>query len=497
MNTYTKKEKNGYLLGMLGQNMLYGVIFTGLAYYYQSVIFLPAIAISVIFAAGKIFDAVKDPIMGTFIDKTKSKWGKCRPYLIFSPIALGVLIIVAYFNGSYSSSNSDLTNVLIIAWAAVSYTLLGLAYSAGDLPLWTLPSLMSENEQDRNKIMAISRIYGAIGNGLVLIILIPLSQYLGRITSGSIGDANLALKYNFIAVSVVLTIIGTVFFLFAGLYTKERVKSLKEKSSSLKENLKIMWSCKPFRKLTVSSVLRGMNSISGLVIMTLFSYYYGNNGQSSYLLYFLFINGGAMAGQIIITFLMPKIIERGNRKKLYFLSTFVYGISLVLIFILYLLVPEELDKLPYMIIFFILMFVGCGVASGALLVLHSVMTADTVDFYEYETSYRPDGVFFSGMTMVYKLSAGLSAIVMGIVYTVYGFSGDNVKAVNEALYNGAIFKSDPAFYDYRMAMFLLFALIPAIFILLSAIPMIKYNLSGDERRRVERELEQRRKERQN
>ena len=76
MNTFTKREKSAYLIGVAGQNILYGVISAGLPYYYQSVIFLPAMAISIIFAVAKVIDAVKDPLMGTLIDRTYSKWGK-------------------------------------------------------------------------------------------------------------------------------------------------------------------------------------------------------------------------------------------------------------------------------------------------------------------------------------------------------------------------------------------------------------------------------------
>ncbi len=491
MKTYNRKEQYGYLIGMFGQNMLYGVIFTGLAYYYQSVIFLPAAAISVIFAVGKIFDGIKDPIMGNIIDKTKTKWGKCRPFLIFCPPIFAILIIIAFLNGSYSSENTSFTNFLIISWAGVSYLLLGLAYSATDLPLWTLPSLMSENEKDRNKIMSLSRIYSTLGGTLVTLLLIPLSQYLGKTTSDTI-DANLSLKYWFIGIAAFLTIIGAGLFLFSGLFTKERVKGSKEGKYTLKENLKIMKNCRPFRRLTLSCGIRGMNATSSLSFMTLFSYYYGNNGMTNYLPYFIVINGSSVLGQVVITFLMPKIIEKGNRKKLYFFWTVVYGISYLLIFVLYLLFPDKLDEPLYVFLFSLLMFTG-GLGVGGILVLHSVMTADSVDFYEYETGYRPDGVFFSGMTMVYKFATGFSAIILGIVYGIVGWSGDNVKTVNEALYNGAIFKSDVAFSDYRMAIFILFALMPAIFIFLSVIPMIKYKLSGEERRKMEKALEEKRK----
>ena len=74
MNTYTKKERNMYLIGLMGQNVIYNVIATGMVFYFQSVIFIPAIAISMIMGAARIWDAINDPMMGTIVDRTRTKW---------------------------------------------------------------------------------------------------------------------------------------------------------------------------------------------------------------------------------------------------------------------------------------------------------------------------------------------------------------------------------------------------------------------------------------
>lgn len=85
VKTYTKKELVGYLAGMFGQNLIYNIVSTGLYFYFQNVICLPAMALGWIMTIARIWDAINDPMMGTIVDKTKSKWGKCRPYLIISP----------------------------------------------------------------------------------------------------------------------------------------------------------------------------------------------------------------------------------------------------------------------------------------------------------------------------------------------------------------------------------------------------------------------------
>lgn len=487
MNTYTKTEKNAYFFGMLGQNMLYTVIGTGLAYYFQSVIFLPSMAISAIFLLSKIFDAIKDPIIGNLIDRTHSKWGKCRPYLIFSPIAVCLFSVLLFINGTYTSQNSLRVKIFIIVWAAVIYFFWGLAFTFADVPLWTLPSLMTENEHDRNKLMALARIAAAIGAGLVSVLIIPISQALGNVFSVKTGDNEKGLKTGVIVVAVVLIIIGTVIFQSAGLFSKERVKQVNNNSISLKESFRIMWECKPFRKLMLSGLLRSPSMLMGVVQMTLFTYYFGDNGRMSYIQYFLLLGGGNVAGVFLATFITPKIIEKTEKHKLYNIFSIVFAVPFLSIFILYILYPSELNMPLQLSAFFILMSIA-GFGQGVLSVLHSIMTADAVDYHEYHTGHRPDGVFFSGQTLLLKISTGISSAISGIVYAIAGFSGDGVKTVNKLLYDGASFKSDPIFAKYRFVIFFLFSIPAALGILLSILPMRKYPLSDTQHKQILEEL---------
>ncbi len=103
--TYTKKELAGFLTGLAGQNIIYNIIATGLAFYFQSVIFLPAIACSLIFALARVWDAVNDPMMGTIVDKTRTKWGKCKPYLLFVPAVIMITTILPFINSMYAEPN--------------------------------------------------------------------------------------------------------------------------------------------------------------------------------------------------------------------------------------------------------------------------------------------------------------------------------------------------------------------------------------------------------
>lgn len=473
MNTYTKREKRAYLIGVAGQNILYGVISAGLPYYYQSVIFLPAMAISVIFAAAKVIDAVKDPIMGTLIDRTYLKWGKCRPYLIFSPVFVCVATILTFLNGAYGSYENSKANMIIIIWAALSYFLWGIAFTFADVPLWTLPSLMTESSKDRNRILAQGRIAASIGAGIAVPLIVPAAQAISGLFSKTPNDSGL--KSASIFVCVFLAIVGAALFQLTGLMTKERVKRKAEKRLSFRENLRIISKCNPFKLLMISGLIRSPSMLFSLVQTTLFSYYYGDNGKTSYLLYLALIGGGNMLGQFAANFLMPSLTDKYDKKNLYFIMSIVNAVPFLLIFCMYLMVPGELDRPAYLLFFTIFMVIA-GAGQGGISVLQSVMTADAVEYHEVCTGYRPDGIFFSGQTFLTKVSTGISSLISGVVYAIVGFSGDGVKLVNDALYGGASFKSDPMFAKYRFAIFFLICIPPAVSMLLSLIPMRKYSI---------------------
>ena len=105
--------------------------------------------LSALLLAVQIWDAINDPMMGTIVDRTRTKWGKCRPYLFFVPAIVMVTTFLTFVNKQYSVANDAKTNTLIIAWAAISYILWGMTYTAGDIPIWGITSLMTESEKDR------------------------------------------------------------------------------------------------------------------------------------------------------------------------------------------------------------------------------------------------------------------------------------------------------------------------------------------------------------
>lgn len=492
MNTYTKKERNMYLMGLMGQNMIYNIIGTGMAFYFQSVIFLPAMAISIIMGIARVWDAINDPMMGTIVDRTRTKWGKCRPYLFFVPGIIMITTILTFVNGQYSSANSATTNALIIAWAGISYILWGMTYTAGDIPIWGITALMTESDKDRSKLLGLARIVGGIGSGIIMVAIIPISQSVGQMFTDNGMTQAKGLQYGFIAVTVVLTVIGTIAFQCAA-YTKERVKQPSDEAKGFIDNVKIMWGCMPFRRILISGVIKAPIQILGLVAMTLLSYYYGDNGGDGqdYMLYMACLGGPMFIGQFAAMAIVPKMCEKMEKKKVYNVTSIVGAVPFILLFVIYLIDGTGLYKWYWVAIMAVL-FAIAGAGVGASSVIQSIMIADCVDYDEYHTGYRPDGVFFSGQSFITKLGAGVSSFIQGIVFAAVGFSGDAVAACNEALAASPkedfLFATAPEFEPYRFGMFFLITIPAAITCFISIIPMLKYEITNESYKKILDEL---------
>lgn len=491
--TYSKRERNGYLVGMFGQNMIYNIIATGLVgYYLQYVLYIPVIAIGWIVALARVWDAIIDPMMGTIVDKTKSKWGKCRPYLIFGPPVIGIITILCFVNGNYATADTTAKRVAIVAWAAISYVLWGMSFTVCDIPLWSITSLMSEDENDRSKLLGLARIAAGIGGIGVLIV--QIAQAAAGIFTSKGYDNDTANKYGFILTVVVLTVICTILFEFAGLSTKERVKSSDERRS-MKENFKIMWLCRPFRQILISGVLRSPIQLLMLIAMSFVTYYYANgnfmnlfnNGINwAMIIKILIIALGIFLGQFIAMAITPALSKKVENKTLYNIYSVGGAVPFALLYVIFKISGGDLTPYGWVILTGVLFFFASG-AMGGINVLQSVMIADCVDYEEYHSGIRPDGIFFSGQSFITKLSGGIAALLQSFAYNAVGFSDVNIEKMNSALTAGSSFIT----YNggkYADIMFFLISVPPAIGMVLSAIPTYKYALSDKEHERILGEL---------
>lgn len=522
--TYTKKELGGYLVGMFGQNLIYNIVATGLYFYFQNVICLPAMALGWIFALARVWDAINDPMMGTIVDKTRTKWGKCRPYLIYFPAIIGLVTVLGFINGNYAYAESTTKKVMIVAWAAISYIAWGMVFTVCDIPLWGITSLMTEDENDRSKILGLARI--AAGVGGIGVLVVQIAQALtGLFIAGfeekakgmafsTAEDATawvnaMASQRAFIVTAIVVTVIASIFFEFAGIFTRERVESNNEKKYTFVQNFKIMFGNKPFRQILISGILRSPIQLLMIIMMTLVTYYYANGDIMNILnkdaagnvtgINFQILLGlgsvaiGIFAGQFVAMGVTPMLTRKIEKKKLYNIYSAGGAIPFALVFVLFKIAGTSFRTGAIWLILTFICFFLASAAMGGINVLQSVMIADCVDYEEYHNGVRTDGVFFSGQSFITKLSAGIASFISAGVYSYVGYSDANVAKLNAALKEGV--EGGFAAYNggkYATAMFFLVSIPPAIGMLLSALPTAKYALSDEEHTRILNELIERR-----
>lgn len=509
--TYTNKELSGYLVGMFGQNLIYNIVATGLYFYFQNVICLPAMALGWIMTIARVWDAINDPMMGTIVDKTKTKWGKCRRLVIIFPGIIGVVTILTFINSNYANATTTAQKALIIGWAAVSYVAWGMCFTVCDIPLWGITSLMTEDENDRSKILGLARMVAGVGGIGVLVV--QIAQALGtafvdKLDKSAPDYAELVQKANqkgFIITVIIMTVVASILFEFAGIATRERVQK-SEKSYTFKENFKIMFSNKPFRQILISGILRSPIQLLMIVAMTLVTYYYANgnimnilatdaSGKITGINFKILIGLGCVAlglfvGQFVAMGITPLLIKKFEKKTLYNFYSIAGAVPFALIYVFFKISGGDLTSTVWSIVTGICMLFGSA-AFGGINVLQSVMIADCVDYEEYYNGVRTDGVFFSGQSFITKLAAGLSTIISSVVYSIVGYSGKNVDILNKAIANGESFIT----YDggtgkgkYAAAMFFLISIPPAIGMLLSAIPTLKYAMTDKEHENILAEL---------
>ncbi|MGN0543066.1 MAG: MFS transporter, partial [Acutalibacteraceae bacterium] len=248
------KETALYGVANGGQVMGYNLVRGQLTFFLVTVCRIPAAAVATMVLIMGTWDTLNDPIMGSIVDRTRTRYGKLRPYLIFVPIPLSIVTIFLFSGGELLK---DVTSTTIkIVFMYVSYFLWEFFYTIGDIPFWGLSAAISPNPEDRSRAITSARFISGIIGGLVGI-LIPV-----MIDLSNNKIVNITLSQIFLIMGIIAGTVGTFLFSLSGLCTKERVvQSTKEDGfftvfRCLKNN-------KPLILIVISSVLSTLGGIGG------------------------------------------------------------------------------------------------------------------------------------------------------------------------------------------------------------------------------------------
>ena len=398
----------------------------------------------------KLWDAVNDPLMGIIADRTETRFGKFRPYLLWAAVPYGVLGFIMFANPDLDESGK-----LIYAW--VTYSLMMTVYTAINVPYSALMGVMTPSSQERT-ILSSYRFVCAFGGGLLISMLVrPLVQYLGAGNEAQGFSLTMAL---FAVVSIAL-------FWFTFAVTRERVKTPKDHNSSLKRDLKFLFSNRPWVVMFFAAIFTLANvAVKNAVTIHFFKYYVGDDG-TSYFLFMdrttLFLTAGmlAMILGVASTRLFTKHFEK---KTLMIWLSLLNAASMVIIF----LIPAD-QYWTMMVVNIIGMFLV-----GPTPALVWAMYADVADYGEWKYRRRTTGLVFSAAQFAQKfgltLGGGLSGWILGLA----GFVA-NMEQTETSL----------------LGIRLMFTIIPACLATLNACVLIFYSLSDKQVAQIEIELEER------
>lgn len=414
-------EKVSYGLGAVGKDMVYMLSASYILYYYQDILGVSAIAMGVILMAARVFDAFNDPIMGIVVAKTKTRWGKFRPWLMIGTI-LNAIVLFVMFAAPLSLDGSGL-----VAYAAITYIVWGVTYTMMDIPYWSMIPAFTQGGPEREGLSTLARSCAGVGSALITIITMISVQKLGA------GNEREGFKWFALIVSILFIIAISI----TCICIKEK-STVDVDSPSVGMMFKVLLQNDQAMTVVLSIVLINCSLyITSNLIIYFFKYdFAGETWYNSFTLFNTF-GGGIQILSMMILF--PLLRRFMSAIRVFFTSLFMAIIGYGILFLVMCFASSNLVLLliPTFFIF---------AAFGMLTVLTTVFLANTVDYGALKNNRRDESVIFSMQTFVVKLASGVAALVASICLTVFHISKDTSEGA------AVIAEQAPSLFGLRMTM---------------------------------------------
>ncbi len=451
------KEKIGYSLGDVASVLYWQTISLYLLYFYTDVFGITAAAAGTMILVARIWDGVNDPLMGMLADRTKTKWGRFRPYLVWMSIPMAFIGVL-----TFSVPDFDYGGKLIYAY--ITYILLMTLYTAINIPYSSLLGVISPNRFERTSVSQFKYIGAYVGGLIISALLLPMTVYLGS------GDETQGWQTSMIIVGILA--VGLFFLTFAS--TNERVQPIKKESVSIKRDLRDLLQNREWFILLLATLFLYLVTSTSMVISTYYFKYYvgehqinfpGIEGAYGYAELTSLFNSLAMIFSILGVVCVKWVVNRLGKKKTFILSL-CFGAGTMLPY--YFLTPESLWLI-------MVMKIVSSFSLGPISVILWAMYADTADYSEWRTERRATGLVFSASTMSQKIAWALGTAISGWLLTAIGFE-PNVE------------QTDKVITGIRALM----STIPAGAGVLSIVMILFYKLDRNKMNKIEQELQLRR-----
>ena len=466
-------EKIGYSLGDLAANLVFQTLITYLAYFYTDIYGLEASdASAVMWFVGLIAAFGFNPIVGAIADRTNSRWGKFRPWILWTAVPLGIISVLAFSTPDFSYQGK-------VIYAVVTYTLLLLLYASSNLPYSALSGVITGNMKERNSISSYRFVAVMFAQFFVQVFMLPIIIYAGE------GDKAVGIEI----VMTWLAIIGTVMLLITFITTRERVVPTEEQKSTVVEDLKDLIYNRPWvimlflTTLTfVSLALKGgsyvyyfenyidsnrltdfispiLNSLSDVGIN-----FFGNDPVSAG---FGLFNAGGIIFMIIGIGLSKPLADKYGKRNIFGVFLLISTVFIIL-FNFFKTTDIELIFMSQIL---------HGFFYGITIPLLWAMIADVADYSEWKNNRRATAIIFSAMMVGLKLGLTIGSSLITIILDFYGYLANSEMGQTLEAINGIK---------------LLVSIYPAIPFLIGAGLLFFYEINKEMETQIELELMQRR-----
>ena len=439
------KEKLGYGLGDTASHFVWDMVGFWLLFFYTDVYRIPAAAAGTIMLIARFWDMAIDPVIGVISDRTKTRWGKFRPYILFGAIPYAILAILTFTTPDFGETGK-------IIYAGATYVLLMTAYAAINLPYSSLAAVMSSDSYERAGLNTYRFICAFAGQFVVTGLALTLAKFFGG------GDKAMGFQYTVI----LFGILSVVFFFITFMATKERVQPSTALPSSLKEDIKNLFKNRPWIILACVGIISFvMFAMQNAAIAYYFKYYVGNEDSVQ-----LFNVIGTVALIVALPFSKPLAKRFGNR-NVFIASSLISGAFFIALYL-----PGQHD-----IVTIYTLNILAKMAYAPAVPLLWTMIADSSDYSEWKSGRRATGLYFSAAVFAQKAGWGIGAAIAGWLLMVFSYV-PNVTQTETAL----------------LGIKLLISVIPGVLYMSCAAFMFFYTIDSNLIEVMKRDLDARRKE---
>ncbi len=481
-----KKEVTAYAVAALGQGLVYSCMSSYITDYYMSVLKLNAMFVILLMLLARVWDAINDPMMGMIMDRVSFKKGRMKPYPVITAIPIAILTILMFVNPGFDTNNKT---VWIYVFTAFVYVAWGMVYTSSDVPFWSMPNVMTPDAKERGNIISYAKTVGGIGSAVT----VALPIIVGFVVADMDVEKAGIVKYAIMAIS--MSLIGMPLFAMSSFKVRERIQlpNAAKRAPGEPSALKRIFTCKPLVLVVVSGMLsfgRYMLQAAAPHVARYSGFYIGSKPEtveqynSNISTVALVIQVCAAVGMFGAMIFLPKLYKKFEYKQIMIVSCIGGFVASCFTLVIGWTTKNLLLCIPFMLI--------SSIPLGVINNVSFAMVCDCLDFMEWKTGFRDTGLGSACQSFVNKIGNAFATVMIIVMYIVVNI---DVNQLNVGSGQQVVDAINSMSSTQNFAMFSLVTIVPGISLLLCAIPLFFYDLTGVKKQKVFDELAASRKER--